>query len=382
MPEDAKHFTLGIEEEYQIVDAQTGALRPIAGRVREWARRTLGEDEVQHELYLSQIETASPVCETLAEAREHLQRLRGALHRAAAKAGGRIAAAGTHPFSHWDAQAVTPKERYEGLAATFQQLVRELVIFGCHVHVGMPDREAALRVMNQARVWLAPLLALSANSPFWLGEDTGYASFRTELWGRFPMAGPPHRFADLAEHDALVEDLIRAGAIRDATNLYWDIRIPERVPTIEFRVADVCLTIDEAVMVAGLVRALARTCHEAAERDRERPAPAVRPELLRAAHWQAARHGLDGELIDVAGARLVPAGELIGSLLSFTRAALEASGDWYEVSALVEQTLARGNGAARQRQAFTREGRIDGVVAFITAETAKGVPGSVAGGGI
>ena len=368
---DTQAFTLGIEEEYQIVDAQSGALRPIAGRVLEWAKRTLGEEEVQHELYLSQIETASPVCATLGEAREQLVRLRGALSRAARKEDGRIAAAGTHPFSHWDAQEVTPKERYEGLAVTFQQIVRELVIFGCHVHVGMPDREAALQVMNRARVWLAPLLALSANSPFWLGQDTGYASFRTELWNRFPMAGPPHRFEDLAEHDRLVRDLIEVGAIRDATNLYWDMRVPEKTPTIEFRIADVCLTIDEAVMVAGLVRALARTSLEQAQRDE--PVPFVRPELLRAAHWHAARHGLEAELIDVAEARSVPAGDRIQALLLFTRPALEAAGDWDEVSTLVERTLEQGNGAARQRVVYTRSGRLEDVVDFIAAETARGV---------
>jgi YbdK family carboxylate-amine ligase len=187
----AETFTLGVEEEYQIINAETRELRSDAKAVLPRAQRELGEqaEDVQNELYLSQIEIATPVCETLADVRHDLQRMRGALIAAAAKRGDRIAAAGTHPFSHWENQQVTPKQRYQELSDDFQQIVRELIIFGCHVHVGLEDREIAVQVMNRVRVWLAPLLALSSSSPFWLGEDTGYASFRTELWSRLPMSG-------------------------------------------------------------------------------------------------------------------------------------------------------------------------------------------------
>ncbi len=369
MSPQTEAFTIGIEEEYQIVDPVTRGLRPRAEHVLSHAQRALG-DEAQPELKLSQIETATAVCGTLAEGRAALVRARRAMNEAAAADGGRIAAAGTHPFSHPTEQQVTPKARYQGILADYQQLARELVIFGCHVHVGLSDREAAIQVMNRARVWLAPLLALTANSPFWLGEDTGYASYRTELWVRFPLAGPPLLFASRAEYDALVRALVATGSIEDATKIYWDVRLPERVETVEFRVADVCLTIDEAVMVAGLSRALVRACHERAARDE--PFPAARPELLRAAHWRAARYGLDGELIDVEAERAVPAGELIERLLAFTRPALEAAGDWDEVAALTRATLRRGNGAQRQRAAYRRAGRWEDVVDFIIAETASG----------
>lgn len=362
-------FTLGVEEEYQIVSADTRALRPRAARVLKGAQGELG-DEVQNELYLSQIEIATPVCQTLADVRADLLRSRRALIESAKRDSCRIAAAGTHPFSHWDEQTVTPKERYRGLAADFQQIVRELVIFGCHVHIGLNDRELAVPVMNRARVWLAPLLALSANSPFWQGEDTGYASFRTELWSRFPMSGPPQLFQNKAEHDALVRALVETGAISDATKIYWDVRIPERVPTVEFRVTDVCATIDEAVMVAGLVRGLVRVCHEQAVRDA--PFPAVRQELLRAAHWRAARFGLTADLIDVAAERAVPAREHVRALLDFVRPGLEAGNDWDEVSALVSEVMARGTGAERQRQAYARAGRIKDVVDFLVQQTEAG----------
>ena len=368
-PSHTEEWTIGVEEEYQVIDPVTRELRPHADRILPRAQQALGE-EVQPELYLSQIETATPVCRMLVDVRAELVRLRRGVIAAAANDGNRIAAAGTHPFSHWAEQQITPKARYKGIALDYQQLARELIIFGCHVHVGLDNREAAVEVLNRARNWLAPILALAANSPFWLGADTGYASFRTELWSRFPMAGPPHLFASRAEHDALVQALVATGSIEDATKIYWDIRLPERVQTVEFRVTDVCMTIDEAMMVAGLVRALVQTCYERALRDE--PYRAVRPELIRAAHWRAARHGLDAELIDVSAERAVPAPDLIEMLLAFVRPALETSGDWDEISSIVRDTMQRGNGATRQREVYRRTGRIEDVVDFIVAETAKG----------
>lgn len=370
MAETTQQFTMGIEEEYQIVGVETRELRPRSQRILPEAEQELGA-EVQPELYLSQIETASAVCASLTEVRAALQRGRRTLITAAIRDGNRIAAGGTHPFSHWDDQVLTPKARYRGIARDYQQLARELVIFGCHVHVGLDEQEAAVQVLNRSRIWLAPLLALAANSPFWLGEDSGYASFRTELWSRFPQSGPPQVFARRAEYDALIQALVATGSIEDATKIYWDVRIPDRVPTVEFRVTDVCLTIDEAVMVAGLVRALVRTCYDLAARDE--PFTAARPELLRAAHWRAARFGLDGELVDVVNQRSVPAAELVQSLLHFVRPALEQSGDWDEVQALVQMTLERGNGAQRQRAVYERSGDMLAVVDFIVAETAQGI---------
>ncbi|HSH77821.1 MAG TPA: glutamate--cysteine ligase, partial [Herpetosiphonaceae bacterium] len=280
-------WTLGVEEEYQVIDAATRELHPDGERVLHAAQAALGDD-VQPELMQSQIEMATPVCATLADVRAALTEARRTLIQAAALHGDRLGAAGTHPYSEWRAQQTTPKARYQGLSHDFQQLARELVIFGCHVHVSIGDRTAALEIMNRARVWLGPLLALAANSPFWQGEDTGYASFRTELWSRFPMAGPPAPFASLAEYDQLVETLVATESIADPTNIYWDIRLPAKLPTIEFRVTDVCLTVDEAVMVAGLTRGLVRTCYEQWEAGV--PVVAARPELLRSAHWRAARY--------------------------------------------------------------------------------------------
>src|SRR5919202_1624915 len=321
MPAQKEEYTLGVEEEYQIVDPETYELLARRGHtVQQRAQRALGE-EAMPELLTSQVEAISPICHTLAEVRAEILRLRREVNEAAKQEGGRIAAASTHPFSHWREQRTTPKARYERVMETYRRLAQEEVVFGFHVHVGLGDPEAAVGVMNRLRVWLAPMLALSANSPFWLGGDTGYASYRTQVWGRLPTAGQPAPFESRAEHDALVKALIASGTAPDPTKIYWDVRLSEHAETIEVRVMDMCSKVDEAVMIAGLSRALVRTCHERAER--EEPYPKTRPELLRGAHWLASRHGLDAELVDVEDQCAVPAREMIEKLLAFVRPALE-----------------------------------------------------------
>ena len=367
MPE----YTLGVEEEYQIVDRETRELLARGGRaVQVRAQRSTMGDEVVPELLTAQIEAVSPVCRTLAEVRAEILRLRREVNVAAAKEGAKIVAASTHPFSGWQDQQITPKQRYEGLVESYRRLARQQAAFGFHVHVGLADREAAIRVMNRLRLWLAPILALSANSPFWLGEDSGYASYRTQVWGRMPVSGPPGIFDSKAEHDELIDALVASGVVADSTKVYWDIRLPEDLDTIEVRVMDVSSRADEAVMMAGLTRALVSTCHERAER--EEPYPKPRPELLRAAHWLASRYGLDAKLLDPETEQAIPARESIEKLLAFARPALEESGDWEEIFTLVHETLQRGNGANRQRRAYEKAGRLEDVVDMLVEETAQG----------
>ena len=370
MPAKAEDYTLGIEEEYQIIDPETRALCPRARDVLLRARQALGEDRVVPELRASQLEVLTPVCGTLARAREELLRLRRGVIEAAEEEGVRIAAASTHPFSHWREQPITARNRYKKILERERRMAEEQVVFGFHVHVGLSNREAAVQVMNHARVWLAPLLALSANSPFWLGEDTGYASYRTQVWGSLSTAGPPGCFSSLAEHDALVETIVAVGGALEPNQIYWDMRLPQKLETVEIRVADVCTGVDEAVMLAGLSRALVRTCHERAER--EAPYPRARPEILRAAQWVAARYGLEAKLVDVEAERTAPAPEVVENLLAFARPALEEHGDWDEVSTLVRETLEQGNGASRQRRAYESMGRLEDVVDMLIKETARG----------
>lgn len=364
-------WTMGVEEEYQIIDPSTRALTTDAERLLSFVESPLATGiQVQPEMQRSQIEIATPVCYSLAEVRSTLIHARQVAINAAAQADRQIAAAGTHPFSHWKDQPITPNERYREIEQRYQQLAHEQVIFGCHVHIGCGERETALQVINRARLWLAPLLALSANSPFWLQDDTGYDSFRTEIWWRWPMAGPPPYISSLADYNSLLQLLVNTESIADSSHLYWDIRISEHVPTIEFRTMDVCMTIDEAVMITGLIRALVQSCYEQVRQ--EQPYPRAAHDFLRAAHWHAARYGLSANLIDIHAERVVPAQELIARMLAFLRPALESSGTWDEVSTLVNATLHNGNGATRQRAIYRNTGSHSAVVDFIVEETARG----------
>lgn len=362
----ARDFGFGIEEEHQILDPGSGELRSEIERLLPVARAELGE-WVQPELYQAQIEAATDVCGTLADGRAELIRLRRALLEAAGRVGVGIATAGTHPFSDWRSQRITRKTRYQRLLADYQQVAREQVLFGCHVHVGIPDPEAVVQTMNRVRAWLPTILALTANSPFWLGADTGYASYRAQVWRRWPSAGMPPVLAGRAEYDALISDLVGTGSIRDATKLYWDVRPSTRYPTLEFRITDACTKVDEALLVAGLCRALARACCEAAWRDEPPVLPSAT--LLRAAKWQAARFGLEGQLVDPATGEIVPVPEIARRLLTYLRPVLEDEGDWEEVCELVERVLTEGNGAVRQRRALARTGGFPGVMDAIATTT-------------
>jgi carboxylate-amine ligase len=358
-------FTLGVEEEFFLCDAETGELRPHVDRVLVAGREA--DAHIEPELQRWQVETGTGICATLDEVRADLTRLRRELVEVAGSVGCRVVAAATHPLATGEDAHITPKVRYLRMAERFGQLARDQLVCGCHVHVGIKDRDVAVQAMNHARVWLAPLIALSGNSPFWMGQDTGYASYRSQVWSRWPTAGPPEVFASRAEYDAMVGGLLGSGVIGDLGMVYLDVRPSAQFDTLEFRVADVCLTVDEAVLVAGLTRALAQTAVQAALD--ERPPPQVRPELIRVAHWRAARSGVTGELVDLATGRPVPAPQLLWSLVEHVRPALEAQGDLDQVRALVEQVLVRGTGAARQRAAHQRRGELRDVLDLLVTET-------------
>lgn len=345
-------LTLGVEEEFFVVDAATGALVPRSHAVLPYARRTLGE-AVASELNLCQVEVGTAVCKTLEEVRLELTRLRRELSAAAGEVGCGVAAVGTHPSGRWqDQQVDVGFDRYVRMEDVYQVVARQQVICGCHVHVGFPDRELAIATMNRARPWLPVLLALTANSPFWQAADSGYASYRLQVWQRWPTSGMPPRLASAADFDQLVEDLKSVEAIEDATFIYWYARPSVRYPTLEFRACDVCPTVDDAVAVAGLTRALAWTCaNEAVD---ARPDQDCRREVLEAAMWRAARYGLQGTLASPSTTVPRVAADVVAELLNYLRAGLEAHGDWHEVSALVAEIMCRGNGASRQRVAFAR----------------------------
>lgn len=356
-------FTIGVEEEFHLVDPETREIAPDADSVLS----QYAGDEVEAELQASQVETGTAVCESLADVRRDLIRLRREAAAAAAKAGKRIAASGTHPFSDWRGTRVFEKDAYIRLEEDYQQLTREQVLSGCHVHVGIDDPDDAIEVMNRVRPWLPVVLALSVNSPFWLGEATGYCSYRNRLWQRWPTAGIPGSFSSRAEYDALEEALLETRSIDDPARIYWDIRPSNKFNTIEFRVADACSDVDDSLLVAALVRALSETCYR--EMKAGLTGTRVRDELIKSAIWRAARYGDSDELIDPKQERLVPAYELVSSMLEVLRPVLEDRDEWNEVQGLITQVRSRGTGAQRQLAHYEKTGRLEDVVDLILAET-------------
>ncbi len=342
-----ERMTLGVEEEFLIVDQVTGELVGRAGELFAAARSKLGND-VAKELNLCQIEIGTPVCTDLAGVRSSLTRLRAELDDSARSIGTRIAATATHPFGSWRDQRIDPGiERYSRLADVYQVVARQQVIAGCHVHVGVDDPELRVEIMNRARPWLPAMVALSANSPYWQGVDTGYASYRLQIWQRWPTSGMPPRLESAEEFDRLVAELVAMEAIEDETFIYWYVRPSGRYPTVEFRPCDVCLDVDTTVAIAGLVRALAWTCGRDAIEGR--PEPTEGREALAAAMWRAARYGLGGSLISPVSHHPIVASEVLQQLLEHVADGLDVHGDRDEVTELVARGVEGGNGADRQR---------------------------------
>lgn len=303
------------------------------------------------------------MCRDLGDLRRSLVDLRRELGEAAARHDARIVAVATHPFATWhDDPGVTPRAAYIQLDETYGLLTAEQSVCGCHVHVGVRDPEIAIEVMNRCRAWIPTLVALTSNSPYWMGLDTSYASFRTQVFHRWPTAGIPEHLADRAEYDALVEQLTATESIDSPARLYWDVRPSVRYPTLEFRAADVLTTIDEAVAYGALVRALVQTAH--ADAVAERPYEPPRPELLRSALWRASRFGLSDHLVDVVARRLRPGPEVLGTLLEHVQPVLEARGEWAEVQAAARFVLREGTGAERQRRSRGGHGE-DGLAAVV-----------------
>jgi carboxylate-amine ligase len=346
--------TIGVEEEFLVVDQETGELVPrgpeLIAEVQD-----LGE-HVSAELNRCQVEVDTPVCTDLESLRREVVAKRDRLRTAGDALGLAAAAVATHPFSSWREQAVdTDEERYEVMEDRFRLLASEHVICGCHVHVGISDPEDRVAVLAAAGSWLPTLLALSTNSPYWQGEDTGYASYRTVIWSRWPTSGMPPSISSPEELQAIVDDLIAIGAIEDETHLYWWVRPSLRHPTVEFRVCDTFLFVDDVVAVTGLIRALCWTALNAPE-----TLPSVpRRQVLRAAVWHAARYGMRRNLMDPAEMRQRPAADVVRSLVDSARPGLEHYGDDDVVPQLIEQIVARGTGASAQR--LTRAEETSGV---------------------
>jgi glutamate---cysteine ligase / carboxylate-amine ligase len=362
-------YRYGVEEEYQLVDPVTGALRSRARDVLAWD----WADEIRPEVHETTLEIGTRVCADADEIAAELTRLRFQVGTAAAAEGFEIAAAGLHPFSRWEGQRRSEGERYRAIEARYGRLVRDEHIFGMHVHVEVP-RERRLELLRICRHYVPHLLALSASSPFLEGEDTGYASFRSILWRRWPMSGVPPDLASEAEYRELLTALKAAGAVQDNRTVYWSLRPHPVYPTLEFRVADVCPRMEDAVAIAALVRALVAT---AADGELSVPPrdPALTPlheELLRSSEWLAARYGLAAHVLPAQPAAVaVPVAAAIRELVERVRPRAEALGDAAALAG-VEQLLQRGNGADRLRLAYRETGGMLPLMHWLIGETMLG----------
>jgi carboxylate-amine ligase len=359
--------TVGVEEEFLLVDAHTGIPTVnSAAVVAEAAKHGL---ELQYELDRCQVETASGICSDAEQLRVDLATTRSIAAGAARRHGSRLLAVGV-PVLGWRELQVTAKPRYLRMEREFGLIAREQGICGCHVHVGVPDRETAIQVGNHLRPWLPTLLALSANSPIHRDVDTGYASWRTLLWSRWPSAGPPPYFESVEDFDRLVEAMLDTGSILDDGMVYWDVRPSATFPTVEVRVCDVPATVAESVLLASLIRGLVLTALR--ELDRGHTAFPVSPELLRAAYWRAAHDGLDGDGIALPTSVRQPMVHRLESLVQHVRPALEDLGSDRLVLDGIRSVVRAGNGAMRQRAVLASGGDAQDVVTEITASTVSG----------
>jgi carboxylate-amine ligase len=362
-------ITLGVEEEYLLLDPASGLPVPLADEVRAGAdlESAVNPGEVQPELLQVQVEVATPVCRDLKEVGGHLSRMRHALSAAAEKAGCRIAACGAAPFTPAVPIPVTNSPRYRAMLIDAAQLVDEQLIAGMHVHVAVPDRATAVAVLSRLRPWLPVLVAMSANSPLWHGSDTGFASWRTVVFDRWPVSGPPPLFRDAADYEHRVQALLTSGVIRDRGQLYWQARVCEHYPTVEVRAMDVQLRADDAVMLAGIARALVATVIR--EERMGLPFPTPSPEFLAAANWYAARHGTADMLVDPLTAQPRKAGDVVSLLMAYLEPGLQESGDAGQVLALARRLLQEGTAADKQRHALQSRGA-NALVDMLTAWSA------------
>jgi carboxylate-amine ligase len=345
--------SVGVEEEFLLVEPGTGRPKAVAGTILRADR-----PELEAELQEQQLETNSQPCESLDDLHRELRRCRAAAAEEAGRAGAQVAALATSPVR------VEPSpfrsDRYERMAEDFGLTAQEQLTCGCHVHVGIDSDEEGVAVLDRSGPWLAVLLALSANSPYWQERDSSYASFRYQVWGRWPSSGPAGTFGTAQAYREAIQDLVETGTIIDPGMVYFNARLSDRYPTIEVRIADVCLRTGDAVLIAGLVRALVET--EARAWREGRPALRPRTELLRLAAWRASRSGLDGTLVSPVTGRPEPAAAVISALVEHTRDALADAGDAGAVGELLAALLARGNGASFQREEYHRADSLPGMI--------------------
>ena len=362
-------FTLGIEEEFQIIDPETRELRSHIAQILEDGKLLLAEN-VKPEMHQSVVEMGTDVCKDINEAREQVTKLRRNLANLAKKKNLRIAAAGTHPFSHWKDQRITSDPRYKTIVMDMQQVARANLIFGLHVHVGVNDRETALHIMNAGRYFLPHIFALSTNSPFWLGRNTGFKSYRSKVFDRFPRTGIPDYFNSIEEYDNFVNLLVKTNCIDNAKKIWWDIRAHPVFNTLEFRICDIPMRVDETIVLAAIMQAVVAKLHKLIKQNLG--FRLYRRALIAENKWRAARYGIEGKLIDFGKKTEVPYSNLIQELLDFVDDVVDELGSREELK-YVNKILEMGTGADRQLAIWEQSYDTKSVVDYIIDETHYGL---------
>lgn len=366
---DKKLFTLGIEEEFQIVDPESRDLKSHIEEILEDGKMVLQEN-IKPEMHQSVVEVGTDICATIQDARREVVKLRSTLDKLAQKKGLQIAAAGTHPFARWDAQKITEHERYKMIVEDMQQVARANLIFGLHVHVGMPDRETAIQVMNTARYFIPHIFALSTNSPFWMGKNTGFKSYRIKIFERFPRTGIPDTFESLSDFEDYIKLLVKTNCIDNPKRIWWDIRLHPFFNTLEWRVCDIPMRVDETISLAALMQAVTVKLYKLFKQNLG--FRIYRTRLLNENRWRAARYGIHGKLIDFGKQKEVEMRSLINELLEFVDDVVDDLGSRKEVE-YVKEILKMGTGADRQLAVWEETHDLHTVVDLIIKETALGL---------
>ncbi len=361
-------LTIGIEEEYQIIDPETRELTSYISEFLDEGAMVF-RDQVKPEFLQSQVEVGSHVCRNIKEARQEVTRLRCIVADIAEKNGRKIVAAGTHPFSHWQDQIITDKDRYKGLVADMRMIAQRLLIFGTHVHVGIPDPDLRIDVMNQMTYFVPHIFALSTSSPFWMGQNTGLKSYRSVVFEDLPRTGLPEYFDSAQEYDRFLHTLISTGCIDEATKIWWDIRPHPKFPTLEFRMCDCVTKVDEVIAIAALIQAVVAKLIQL--RKKNQSWRIYRRSFIAENKWRAIKDGLDGQLIDFGKEEAVPLRFLLTELLELIDDVVDELGVHQEIE-YIHTMLKEGTSADRQLRVYRETDRLEPVVDMLVEETVTG----------
>lgn len=362
-------FTLGVEEEYQIIDPVSRDLRSHLSKIVDGAKTILNE-QVKAEMHQSVVEVGTVICKNVQEAKDEIRLLRSKIVELAAKQNLVVGGAGTHPFSRWQDQPITDDPRYHMIVNELQDAARSNLIFGMHCHVGIENREIGLQLMNQATYFLPHIFALSTNSPFWEGRNTGYKSFRTKVFDKFPRTGLPEYFDSVQSYDNFLETLVKTNCIDNPKKIWWDLRLHPFYNTIEFRICDMSLTMDETICITAIIQAIVAKLYKLNAANTS--FNIYRLALIKENKFRAARYGVMGNMIDFGLQKEVPTSELILELLEFIDDVVDELGSREQIN-FVHNILREGTGAAKQLAVFEKTNDLTKVVDMITDSFTKGL---------